>query len=165
MRRIVACLGWAVVAMWAVCAAGSLAAGDLPREFAQQYGPAAEQLRQFYTHATIAGALRRELPETGKLLEQRFVYRSAGAQVRLDVTTTASKGMGAKIGGSDMYMATGIGSLTTIRRPGSEVFDDARQLSYDDSKSRIENTCLLNYPYTFDSHQTIYDFLTQPNVK
>lgn len=165
MRSIVAFLGLAALTVLAGPAPGRSWAGEPPREFLQQYAPAVEKLRNFYTHATVFGTRKRELPQAGKSLEQQFVYRSAGAQVRLDVTTIANQGMGAKVGKSDMYMATGIGSLTTVRNPGSQVFDDARQLSYGDTRSRIESTCLLNYPYTFDSHATLYSFLQQPGVR
>ena len=94
-----------------------------------------EKLRDFYSHVTVKGTLKHTLPQQGKSLEQKFVYRAAGPQVRLDVTTTANKGMGAKVGGSDMYMATSYGSLTSIRNPGSPSFDDARQLNYGDTKA------------------------------
>lgn len=144
--------------------AASLIGGELPREFEQQYSSAVGRLRDYYTHVTVSGTLKRELPQSNKSLEQKFVYRAAGPQLRLDVTTVANRGMGAKVGGSDMYMATRIGSLTSIRNPGSQRFDDARQLNYGDTKSRIDDTCMLNYPYTFANHATLYDFLKQPGV-
>lgn len=138
--------------------------GDLPNDFSQAYAPAVARLRDFYTHVTVTGRLRRELPQTKKSVDQTFVYRAAGVQVRLNVTTVKSNGMKAKAGASDLFMATRDGSLTTNRNPGSEVFDDAKQLNYGDTKTRIDSTCLLTYPYTFGSHTTIYDYLRQPTV-
>lgn len=140
------------------------AGGDLPNDFSQAYAPAVDRLRDFYTHVTVTGRLKRELPQTKKSVEQTFIYRAAGVQVRLNVTTVTSKGMKARAGASDLLMATRDGSLTTMRNPGSEVFDDARQLTYGDTKTRIDSTCLLTYPYTFGSHATIYEYLRQPTV-
>jgi hypothetical protein len=144
--------------------AARAAGGDLPNDVAQAYAPAVDKLRDFYTHVTVTGRLKRELPQTKKSVEQSFVYRAAGMQVRLNVTTTGSKGMKAKVGASDLFMATRDGSLTTVRNPGSEVFDDAKQLNYGDTKTRIDSTCLLTYPYTFGSYATIYEYLRQPTV-
>ena len=67
-------------------------------------------------------------------------------------------------GGTDMYMATGIGSLVTIRAPGEKVFDNARELKYGDTKTKIQDTCRLNEVYTFGSYATVLEFLRQPGV-
>lgn len=165
MRRAVISISLAALSLLVSTSSTPSLAGDLPRDFVGQYAPAVEKLREFYSHVTVRGTLKHALPQQAKSLEQKFVFRAASPQVRLDVTTTANKGMNAKLGGSDMYMATSYGSLTTIRNPGSSTFDDARQLNYNDTKSHIESTCLLNYVYTFADHKTILDYLQQPNVQ
>jgi hypothetical protein len=138
--------------------------GDLPPDIGNALAPAVDKLRDFYTHVTVTGRLKRELPQTKKFMEQTFIYRAAGTDVRLNVTTVTSKGMKAKAGASDLLMATRVGSLTTVRNPGSEVFDDAKQLNYGDTKSRIDSTCLLTYPYTLGSQISVYEYLRQPSV-
>jgi hypothetical protein len=140
-------------------------AGELPNDFSKAYAPAVDRLRDFYTHVTVTGSLKRELPQAKKSLEQTFIYRAAGTQVRLNVTTVANKGMKAKVGGSDLFMATRDGSLTTVRNPGSEVFDDAKQLNYGDTKSRIDDTCLLTFPYACVGQGTVLEYLRQSTVK
>jgi hypothetical protein len=163
------CNSWrnavAVLTIVVPCVAGRLDGGELPGEFLQQYAPAVEKLQRFYTHATVQGTLKRELPLAGKSLEQKFVFRAAGVQIRLDVNTLSDNGAGSRPGGSDMYMATRDGSLVTVRRPGSKSFDDARELSYSDTKGHIEQTCQLQTIYTFGNHATLIDFLRSGDVK
>jgi hypothetical protein len=141
-----------------------LQAGDLPPEFVSQYAPAVERLRQFYTHTTIHGQLKREFPVAGKSIEQNFVFRAAGVQLRMDLTTAGGNGVSNRPGSSELYLATRDGSLVSTRRPGDQVFDDARELKYGDTKLHIRDTCLLEYPYTFSDHPTLLSFLQQSNV-
>jgi len=141
-----------------------LQAGELPPELVSQYAPAVERLRQFYTHTTIQGQLNREFPVTGKSIEQSFVYRAAGVQLRMDLTTVGGKGGPDRPGSSELYMATRDGSLVTTRRPGDQAFDDARELKYGDTKLRIRDTCQLESPYTFGDHTTLLAFLQQSSV-
>jgi hypothetical protein len=155
----------AVLTIFVLFAASRLDGAELPGEFLQQYAPAVEKLQHFYTHATVQGTLKREMPQAGKSLEQKFVFRAAGVQVRLDVSTVTDNGMGNKPGSSDMYMATRDGSLVTIRRPGSKFFDDARELNYGDTKTHIEQTCQLSTIYSFANHATLIDFLRSGDVK
>ncbi len=158
-------VGAAALGVFLLVCSNRSSGGELPTDLSNAYAPAVERLRDFYTHVTVTGSLKREFPQTKKSLEQTFIYRAAGTQVRLNVTTVANKGMKAKVGGSDLYMATRDGSLTTVRNPGSEVFNDATQLSYGDTKSRIDDTCLLTFPYACVGQGTVLDYLRQSNVK
>lgn len=144
-------------------AASGLAA-DLPREVASQLGPAVERTRQVYTRATVQGNVRREWPLEHQAVEQQFVVRASGVRLRIDLTTTANIGTKARVGATDMYMATGIGSLVTARAPGETVFGNARELKYADTKAKIEDSCRLNEVYTFGSYGTVLEFLRQPGI-
>lgn len=157
-----------LIALAAVIASLSFAtaslAADLPRDVASPLGAAVEKTRRVYTRATVTGTVRREWPQEHKSVEQGFVFRASGVRVRLDVTTLADVGTGARVGGTDMYMATGIGSLVTVRAPGKTVFDNARELKYGDTKTKIQDTCRLNEVYTFGSYGTVLEFLRRPGV-
>jgi hypothetical protein len=85
--------------------------------------------------------------------------------MRLDVTTTADQGMGHKVGSSEAYIATDIGSMLAYTGPTSQVFDTARELSYGEAKSRIENGCPLMSPYKAVGQGTLLDILKSPAVK
>jgi hypothetical protein len=67
-------------------------------------------------------------------------------------------------GSSELYLATRDGSLATTQRPGDQVFDDARELKYGDTKLHIRDTCLLESAYTFGDHETLLSFLQQSSV-
>ena len=144
---------------------GTAGGGEVPREIASQYRPAVEKLRQAYTHAAIEGTSEVAYPSKDKSRTQEFVMRAAGQKRRLDVTTTGQKGMGLKVGATQLRMATPQGSLTTTMDPGSKFFDDATQTGYADTVSQIDNRCLLNFPYALDSNGTILDMLLNPGVK
>lgn len=139
-------------------------AADLPRDVASPLGKAVEKTRRVYTHATVIGSVRREWPQAHKAVEQGFVFRASGVRLRMDLTTLSDSGTGARVGGTDMYMATGIGSLVTIRAPGQTVFGNARELKYGDTKTKIQDSCRLNEVYTFASYATVLEFLRQPGV-
>lgn len=155
---------WAAVAIvW--CGLVGAARAQLPPELVSRYRPAVEKLQQAYTHATIEGTSTLVLPGQDKSREQRFVMRAGGELRRLDVTTLKQQGMGLKVGGSEMRMATPWGSLSTYTAPGSDVFDNAQQIPYGEVVAQIDNGSLLNYPYSLDSTGTILDMLLNPGVK
>ncbi len=139
--------------------------GDLPREITSAYRPAVERLNQAYTSVSIEGTTSMVQPRQDKSLEQRFVMRADGTLRRLDLEATAQSGMGVSVGSKEMRMATPYGSLVSVTAPGSESFDDARQTSYADTVSKIDNGCLMNYPYALDSTGNILDMLLSPAVK
>jgi hypothetical protein len=141
------------------------ACAQLPQELVSRYRPAVEKLRQAYTHATIEGTSILTYPGQDKSREQRFVMRAGGELRRLDVTTLRQQGMGLKVGGAEMRMATPWGSLSTYTAPGSTFFDDAKQIPYGDTVAQIDNASLLNYPYSLDSTGTILEMLLKPGVK
>lgn len=164
MMRHIHVARWAAVAI-AWSSMFGAARGQLPREIVSQYRPAVERLRQAYTHASFEGTSNVAFPGQGKSREQSFVMRAAGEKRRLDVTTLKQQGMGLQVGATEMSMATPIGSLSTYMAPGSQFFDDARQTSYADTVSQIDNGCLLKYPYSLDEGGTILDMLLKPGVK
>jgi hypothetical protein len=161
LRAIVTC---ALLIAAFSCAAAS---AQLPREITSQYRPALEKLREAYTHATFEGTASLALPRSGKSRTQDFVFRASGPRRRLESTTTAQTEMGLTVGAKKLQMATPIGSLSTYTNAHStsQVFDDARERSYGDTLSQIDNDCLLNYPYALDSSGTILDMLLKPGVK
>ncbi len=122
-------------------------AGELPAELTSLYRPAVERLKEAYTSLSIEGTTSMVLPGQDKSLQQKFVMRADGKLRRLDLVATAQRGMDAKIGTKEMRMATPYGSLVTVTAPGRKFFDDGRQTSYADTVSKIDNGCLMNYPY------------------
>ncbi len=144
---------------------GSARGGDLPRDFATKYQPAAANMQKMYSNATIIGTLKREFPPQKKLLEQRYIYRAAGINLRLDVTTTADHDMGHVVNSSEAFIATGIGSLTAYTGPTSDVFDTATEISYSQAVSRIENGCPLLTPYKAVGQTSLLEILKLPSVK
>ena len=139
--------------------------GDVPREIASQYRPAVEKLREAYTHATVEGSSSVAYPIKEKLCTQEFVMCAAGKKRRLDLKTTGQKGMGLKVGATQMRMATPDGALITTMDPNSKFFDDATEKDYADTVSQIDNRSLLHFPYALDSNGTILDMLQNPGVK
>jgi hypothetical protein len=155
-----------VLALALPCLVGPHAlADDLPRDFTVQYQPAVASFARCYAHATISGTLKQEYPRTKKLLEQQFVLRAAEPKIRLDLTTTAQQGMGKVVGSAEAYIATPDGSLVSYRGPHSPVFDTARELSYSDTKSRIEKSCPLSSPFKVAGQGTILDLLKLPDIR
>lgn len=149
----------------AICLlAGLAAAADLPRELTSQLAPALERTREVYTRVSVFGSLRREMPLAHQSVEQDFALRVSGVRIRLDLTTVANNGTSARVGATDLYMATSIGSLVTMRAPGETVFHDARELKYGETKDKIQNTCHINDVYSFGGKPTVLDFLKQPSV-
>jgi hypothetical protein len=164
MRRIMI-LGCVAVAACVGGFSDRIIAGDVPPNFSAKYQPALENFKRCYSHVTIEGRLRREYPQTNRLLEQQYALRASGKLMRLDVTTTAQHDMGVDVGSVTSYIATTYGSLMTSRGPRSQGFDSATELSYSDVKSRIENTCPLMSPYKAVGQGTLVDLLRQPDVQ
>jgi hypothetical protein len=140
-------------------------AGNLPRELVSAARPAIEQLQKAYSHASITGTRRIDLPGTNKFSEQKFVMRVSGDSRRLDLTTVAQKGMNLTVGANVLQMATPQGSLSTQTKPGSKVFDDAQQTSYDKTVDQIAQGSLINYVYGLDVSGNVLDLLLRPDVK
>lgn len=141
------------------------ARAQLPPEIVNQYRPAVEKLQRAYTRVTIEGTSRLAFPGQDKSREQRFVMRAGGQLRRLDVTTLHQQRMELKVGGKEMRMATPWGSLSTYTAPGSDFFDDAKQIPYDQVVAEIDESSLLNYPYSLNSTGTILDMLLKSSVK
>ena len=145
---------------------GSVAvAGDLPADLVAKYQPATDSFKDCYSHCTVIGTLRREYPQSKKLLEQRYTYLAAGHSMRLDVTTTAAENMGTEVGSEMKLVATDIGSLVTYRRNSSNVFDTATEISYSDAKRRIEDGCPILSPFKAIGQGTVLDLLKLPSVR
>jgi hypothetical protein len=153
----------AVAIVW--CGLVGAARAQLPQQLVSRYRPAVEKLRQAYMHATIEGTSMLAYPGQDKSREQQFVMRAGGELRRLDVTTVKQQGMGLKVGGSEMRMATPWGSLSTYTAPGSKFFDNAKQTSYGETVAEIDKVSLLNYPYALDASGTILDMLLNGGVQ
>ncbi len=143
----------------------STAAAQLPQQLVSLYRPAVEKLRSAYTNLSAEGTISAALPQQEKSREQQFAFRAGGQKRRLDLKTLSQKGMGLKVGTTEMRMATPYGSLVTVMRPDSDFFDDAKETSYGNTVSKIDAGCLLNYPYSLGSEGTILDMLLSPSVK
>ncbi|MEX2315873.1 MAG: hypothetical protein WD669_01885 [Pirellulales bacterium] len=152
----------AIACVWLI---GTATGGDVPREIASQYRPAVEKLKQAYTHATVEGTASVAYPTKDKSRTQEFVMRAAGKYRRLDLKTTGQKGMGLRVGSTQMRIAAPQGSLLTTMDSGSKFFDDATETGYADTVSQIDNRSLLHFPYALDSSGTILDMLLNPSVK
>jgi hypothetical protein len=146
------------------CCATTVEAVELPREMNSQYRTAVERLKQVYAHATISGTLKHELPQQNKFRDQQFIFRAAGPDRRIDLTTTAQRGMGFDVGATDMYMGAPYASLQTYRGPTSQVFDTADELSYQAAKSRIDDACPLDKICSLGNRGTVLDLLGSQGV-
>lgn len=154
-----------MIAATIVCCCASVArAVELPGEMTSQYRTAVERLKQVYAHATITGSLKHELPPANKFRDQQFIFRAAGPDRRIDLTTTAQRGMGFDAGATDMTMAAPYASLHTYRGPTSHVFDTADELSYQAAKSRIEDACPLDKICSLGNRGTVLDLLGSQSV-
>lgn len=158
------CLAIAAATL-STCLAQLANAGQLPPTFISAYRPAVERLKAAYTEVSVKGTLSVEIPSEGKSSQQTFTFRANGDQRRLDVTTTAQQGMGLEVGGSELSMATPIGSLNTYKRAGSDFFDNAQERKYGGVVEGIDRRSLLNLPYAFDASGTILEMLLRSNVK
>jgi hypothetical protein len=139
----------------AILTPGTLFGGGLPPEFASVYRPAVDRLRQAYTQLSAEGTIAIQLPGEDKASQQSFTMRADGDKRRLDLTTEAQRGMGLKVGTTEMSMATPYGSLSTYGGAESQWFEGAQQQKYASVVASIDRRCLLNYPYALDSSGTI----------
>ncbi len=164
MRRLLAggCLLLSV-ALWAVTAAAP--AADLPRDFTRRYQAATADFTRCYSRATVTGTVLREYPQERKRIEQECVLRASGSRLRLDITTTAQENMGATIGKVMTYVATPDGSLETWHGPETTIFEDARQLGYGETKSKIETLCPLMSPFKAVGQGTVLALLEGTGVR
>jgi len=147
------------------CSARLGIGGELPRTFVEAYRPALQKLEKTYTNATVEGTISHQLPQEHKSREQNFVYWAAGTSARLDATTTASQGMGGKLGSTQILLATPGASMRASRGPRAPAFETAKELSDGDARSSIETTCRLYQPYALDERENILEHLKRDSVK
>jgi hypothetical protein len=146
------------------CCATTAGAVELPREMTSQFRTTVERIKQVYAHATITGTLKHELPQANKFRDQQFIFRAAGPDRRIDLTTTAQRGMGFEVGAVDMTMGAPYASLHTYRGPASQVFDTAEELSYQAAKAKIEDACPLDKIGSLGNRGTVLDLLGSQGV-
>ena len=157
--------GRLLLAMNIVCSATIGVCGELPRSFVEAYKPALQKLVKAYTNATIEGTISHQLPQAHKSREQSFAFWAGDTSFRLDTTTTASQGMGDKLGSTEILLATPGASLRASWGPTSPAFDTAGELSDGDAKSSIETTCRLYQPYALDERENILEHLKRDSVR
>lgn len=148
-----------------VCSATVGVCGELPHSFIKAYKPALQKLISAYTNVTVEGTISHQLPQAHKSREQSFAYWAAGTSSRLDVTTTASQGMGGKLGSTEVLLSTPGASLSASWEPDSPAFDTARELSDGDARSSIETTSRLFQPYALDERENILEHLKRDSVR
>ncbi len=141
-------------------------AQKLPADFVAAYGPALEAMRNAYAQGTVRGTLQSEYPTTGRSIDRRFTLRLAGSTSRIDARVTAQKGMGATVGGTDIFLAMPGASMQAYRRNNGEVsnqpFDED---GYRQANSSIRELCPISFPYTMGTQGTILTMLQSGDVK
>ncbi len=163
-RRLVR---WMMVILcgWASSTASRAVAQRLPGDFVTAYRAALETMKDAYSKGTIRGAVSQESPQAGKSIKRRFVLRVVGNWFRLDATTTAQKGMGAKVGRTSLFLATPQVSFQGMRLPDGLLPNNSQIGGYSDIAATIHAICPLSFPYTMGTQGTILDMLQSGGVK
>ena len=147
---------------WDCCSRAK--AGDLPGDFLEKYRAATADYSRCYSNASMSGTLLREYPQAKKKLEQR-TRTALPRKMRLDITTTAQENMGATVGMEINYIATPEGALETWHTGDVPRFQNARELPYAETKSKIETLCPLLSPFKAVGQGTMLDVLSLDNVR
>ncbi|MEX2114106.1 MAG: hypothetical protein WD845_13025 [Pirellulales bacterium] len=141
-------------------------AQKMPAEFVAAYGPALEAMRMAYSQGTVQGTLQSEYPTKGRSIDRRFTLRLAGNTSRIDARVTAQKGMGATVGGTDIFLAMPGASMQAYRRDNGEVanqpFDED---GYSQANTSIKELCPISFPYTMGTQGTILTMLQSGDVR
>jgi hypothetical protein len=160
------CQALVIAVALAVVGAEVAVAQKLPSDFVAAYGPALEAMRNAYSHGTVQGTLESEYPASGRSIDRRFTLRLAGATSRIDARVTAQVGMGAKVGGTDIFLAMPGASMQAFRGAGGEVANQPYvEDGYSVANASIKQLCDISFPYTMGGQGTILSMLQSGDVK
>jgi hypothetical protein len=163
MRKNLNWLAAGILVAWC-CAAAPSPGGEVPRDFSQQYGPATRKIQQFYTHAVATGTIVREYPLEERKQELTYEYRADGMNFRLDVSTRSWRRGIEERGNKESYLATPTASFHGWGAAKAMPIDDSKELSYSETKARIEKIFPYNQPFGFATDGTVLDLLRSPGI-